>query len=187
MNPLLLLTLALLLASGHGVRAAPPRLDPALLRAQQAVDQQQFGRAIRALVPLAERGHFGAQLSLARLFELPIPQRDLAASLRWYARAAEHGSSEAMEAVALAHYLGRGTPVDMGVAAEWFRQAADRGAEAAPYILATMYDKGEGVPQDRRLARNWYDRAARLGDVAAAARRDALDRQLDEEALTAPP
>lgn len=185
--PLLLaLPLALLCLAPDITWAVQKRLDPALLRAQQAVERQRFGDAIKALHPLAARGHFGAQMSLARLFELPIPERDLKASVYWYARAAEHGSGEAMEAVALAHYLGRGTPVDMAAAADWFRLAADRGAEAAPYILATMYDKGEGVPQDARLARSWYDRAARMGDAAAAARRDALDRQLDAEGLTTP-
>lgn len=183
---LALIAMAVIAFQGEA-RAQADRPDPALFRAQQAVERQRFADAIRALLPLAERGHFGAQLSLAKLFELPIPQRDLTRSLHWYARAAAHGSPDAMEAVGLAHYLGRGTPVDMAAAAEWFRQAGDRGSEAAPYILGTMYEKGEGVPLDLRLARAWYDRAARLGDVAAAARRDALDRQLDQEALTAPP
>jgi TPR repeat protein len=168
-------------------QAAPLNADPALRTAQRAIDQQRFGAAIQALRPLAVRGHFGAQMSLARLYELPIKDRNLAASLHWFAQAARHGSAEAMEAVALAHYLGRGTPADARLAAEWFRLAAQHGAEASPYILATLYEKGEGVPQDLRLARAWYDKAARLNDLAAAARRDALDLQLDAEALTAPP
>ncbi len=184
MKPLLAWTLAWASATAS---AAPPEVDPAVLRAQHAIDRQRFDLALKALRPLAERGHFGAQLSLARLYELPIAERDLRASLHWYGQAASQGSAEAMEAVALAHYLGRGTPEDPVQAAEWFRMAADRGAEGAPYILATMYEKGEGVPKDLRLARAWYDRAARLNDAAAAARRDALDRLLDAEAATAPP
>jgi len=184
MKALLALTLA---STGLPSLAAPPAADPAVLRAQHAIDRQRFGEALKALRPLAERGHFGAQLSLARLYELPIKERDLAASLHWYVQAAGQGSPDAMEAVGLAHYMGRGTPTDAAQAAEWFRLAADRGAEGAPYILATMYEKGEGVPRDLRLARGWYDRAASLNDAAAAARRDALDRQLDAEAATAPP
>jgi len=184
MKALLAWTLALAATTSL---AAPPEVDPAVLRAQHAIDRQRFGEALKTLRPLAERGHFGAQMSLARLYELPIAERDLKASLHWYGRAAGQGSPEAMEAVALAHYLGRGTAADAAQAAEWFRLAADRGAEGAPYILATMYEKGEGVPKDLRLARSWYDRAARLNDAAAAARRDALDRVLDAEAATAPP
>jgi uncharacterized protein len=158
--------------------AAPPvaRIDPGILKAQRAVQQGRVDLAISALQPLALRGHFGAQLSLAQLYELPGSTRDLTRALHWYTQAAGQGAPEAMEAVGLAFYMGRGVPADAAQAADWFRQAGDRGAVAAQYILGTMYEKGEGVPQDLRLARAWFDRAANQGDVAAAAKRDALDQ-----------
>ncbi len=151
--------------------------DPALWQAQRAVQQGRTAEAIQRLLPLARKGHYGAQLSLAQLYELPGKARDLAQSLHWYTQAAAQGSPDAMEAVGLAFYMGRGTVADAAQAAEWFRQAGDRGSVAAQYILATMFEKGEGVPQDLRLARAWYDRAARQGDSAAATKRDAIDQQ----------
>lgn len=176
------LFLALLLLALQA-QAAP---DPALWRAQQAVQRGDLARALHLMRPLAERGHFGAQLSMAQLYELPGKQRDLARALHWYTQAAAQGSPDALEAVGLAYYLGRGTPRNAALAAEWLQQAADRGAEASPYILGVMWEQGDGVPRDLRLARGWFDRAARLGDVAAAVRRDALDKELDA-APTAPP
>lgn len=169
--------------------AAPPvaRTDPGILKAQRAVQQGRVDLAISALRPLALRGHSGAQVSLAQLYELPGPTRDLTQALHWYTQAAGQGSPEAMEAVGLAFYMGRGAPADATQAADWFRQAGDRGAVAAQYILGTLYEKGDGVPQDLRLARAWFDRAASQGDLAAAAKRDALDSMTPTTPPTAQP
>ncbi len=159
----------------------------ALERAQHAIDAGRVGEAIGLLRPLAHQDHDGAQWALARLLELPGRQRNLGESLRWYGRLAAKGSPEAMENLGLAHYLGRGVPLDAAQAAEWFRQAGERGEVGSQYLLASMLEAGLGVPKDLRLARAWYARAAEQGDLAAAAKRDELDRRLDAEAATAPP
>jgi TPR repeat protein len=78
-----------------------------------------------------------------------------------------------MEAVGLAHYLGRGTAEDPAQAAQWFRRAGNAGEVASQFILATLYEKGEGVERDERLALAWYERAAAQGDVAAKAKLNA--------------
>lgn len=141
-----------------------------LALAQRAVDQGRWLEAKRRLLPLARKGNPIAQWSLARLLELPTPARDLAQALHWYRVLAEAGAPSAMEAVGLAHFLGRGTPEDLAQAADWFRQAGNAGQVGAQYILATMYEKGQGVPMDLRLARSWYERAAAQGDPAARAK-----------------
>lgn len=153
-----------------------------LAQAQRAVDQQRWDEAQRRLLPLAKKGNPVAQWALARLLELPTPVRDLTQALHWYRELAEAGAPSAMEAVGLAHYLGRGTAEDPAQAAEWFRRAGNAGEVGAQYILATMYEKGHGVAQDLRLARSWYERAAAQGDPAARAKL----KVLPEEALQPP-
>lgn len=145
-----------------------------LAQAQQAVDQGRWREAKARLLPLARKGNPVAQWALARLLELPTPARDLKQALHWYTRLAEAGAPDAMEAVGLAHYLGRGTKEDLALAADWFRRAGNAGAIGAQYILATMYEKGQGVAVDERLARSWYERAAAQGDEAAKAKLAAM-------------
>lgn len=157
-------------------------------QAQRAIDTGHVAEAVRVLQPLARQGHEGAQWALARLLELPGRDRDLKAALHWYLKLADKGSSEAMEAVGLAYYLGRGVAENPTLAAEWFRQAGERGEMGSQYLLASMYETGLGLPKDLRLARAWYARAADQGDAAAAAKRDELDRKLDQDdSVTAPP
>lgn len=138
-----------------------------LAAAQQAVDRGQWKTARNRLLPLAQKGNPVAQWALARLLELPTPVRDLKAALHWYTQLADSGAPAAMEAAGLAHYMGRGTPVNLGRAAELFMQAGNAGEVGSQYILASMYEKGQGVPQDERLALAWYERAAAAGDDAA--------------------
>ena len=83
-----------------------------------------------------------------------------------------------MVEVATAHFLGRGTPVDMGEAAMWYRQAATRGDVGAQYLIASMYETGLGVEVDLRLARYWYEKAALNGDEAAPGKVEELHRRL---------
>jgi TPR repeat protein len=159
----------------------------ALDAAQQALDAGDRTQALRLLQAPATEGDRSAQWALAQLLELPGPTRDLKASLHWYGRLAQGGHAGAMEAIGLAHYLGRGAGQDFKQAAAWFRQAGERGELGSQYLLASMYEKGLGLPRDLRLAQSWYGRAAAQGDVAAAAKYEELERALNEAALKAPP
>lgn len=173
MNALPSLLLSALLLALSPARADEGLTHPdalPLAAAQAAVDKAQWKTARQRLLPLARKGNPVAQWALARLLELPTPVRDLKAALHWFTVLADAGAPAAMEAVGLAHYLGRGTPENLPLAADWFRRAGNAGEVGAQYILATMYERGQGVPQDDRLALAWYERAAALGDEAAKAK-----------------
>ena len=118
-----------------------------------------------------------------------LGRRDLAASLRWYERAAEAGDGDAQLAAGTAHYLGRGTARSGPEALRWFRAAALQGDVGAQYLVASMYEQGDGVERDLRLARYWYDAAAKNGDVAAPGKRQQIDAAIAAAAAasTAPP
>lgn len=136
--------------------------------------------ALRLMRRAADAGFVTAMYDLGRLHEDGIAEGapDLATAHRWYLRAAEAGSVEGQVAVATAHYLGRGAPLDAARAAHWYREAATRGDVGAMYLIASMYESGDGVQRDLRLARYWYDAAARSGDPAAPGKRQELDRRL---------
>mgnify|MGYP003946022045 FL=1 len=168
-----LLLLCLLLSLALPTQALPGADAAPLARAQVAIDKGRWQKAQSRLLPLARKGNPVAQWALARLLELPTPVRDLGQALHWYTQLAEQGAPAAMEAVGLAHYLGRGTAEDPAQAAQWFRRAGNAGEVASQFILATLYEKGEGVERDERLALAWYERAAAQGDVAAKAKLNA--------------
>jgi len=120
-----LLLLCLLLSLALPTQALPGADAAPLARAQVAIDKGRWQKAQSRLLPLARKGNPVAQWALARLLELPTPVRDLGQALHWYTQLAEQGAPAAMEAVGLAHYLGRGTAEDPAQAAQWFRRAGN--------------------------------------------------------------
>lgn len=74
--------------------------------------------------------------------------------------AAEKGSANAFNAIAIYHYEGHGFEPNYQKAAQWFRYAADMGYASAQRNLGDCYLKGHGVPKDDKLALQWYKTAA---------------------------
>lgn len=74
--------------------------------------------------------------------------------------AADKGSANAFNAIALYYYEGHGYERNLQKAAQWFRYAADMGYVSAQRNLGDCYLKGEGVLQDNKQAFYWYKLAA---------------------------
>lgn len=74
--------------------------------------------------------------------------------------AADKGSANAFNAIALYYYEGHGYERNLQKAAQWFRYAADMGYVSAQRNLGDCYLKGEGVLQDDKQAFYWYKLAA---------------------------
>lgn len=81
--------------------------------------------------------------------------------------AADKGSANALNAIAIYHYEGRGHEKNFQKAAQWFRYAADMGYASAQRNLGDCYLKGEGVLQDDKQAFYWYKLAAEKENVKA--------------------
>lgn len=94
-------------------------------------------------------------------------EKDEAAALGWFERAARAGHLDAANMVGRCHDLGWGTPVDKARAAAWYRRAADRGLVWAIYNLATLLALGDGVTQDRAEALTLFRAAAAAGNAKA--------------------
>ena len=123
-----------------------------------------------------------------------VVERDPAAGMRWYARAAAGGCDPfsplainaafaAKRILAKAYRAGDGVEKDERKAAELYaevvshqRTLAGWGDSWAQFELAEMYEKGDGVPADKAQATAWYEKSAATGNTRAA---DAL-RKLNQ-------
>lgn len=81
--------------------------------------------------------------------------------------AADRGSANAFNAIALYYYEGHGYERNLQKAFQWFRYAADMGYASAQRNLGDCYLNGEGVMQDDKQALCWYRQAAEKENVKA--------------------
>lgn len=85
-----------------------------------ALDHQDYPRASRILIPLAEHGNASAQAYLGFMFETGrgVPQNYTEAAM-WYRRAAEQGDGLAQYSLGLLYDRGQGVPRDIVEAGKW--------------------------------------------------------------------
>jgi uncharacterized protein len=111
--------------------------------------------------------------------------RDYKQAARWFRAAADSGSAEAQNGLAVSYYKGLGVARDYPEAARWFWLAAQQGLPSAETNLAYLYEQGIGLPLDYVAAYTWYSRALAAGDSSGADRRNQLAhlmtrKQVDE-------
>src|SRR5262249_39848102 len=105
-------------------------------------------------------------------------EEDKVKAVRWFRRAADQGSTQAMSYLGSAHLLGDGVPHSTRRALRWYRLAAEQGDAFSQRRLGNPYEFGEGVRMDEDGALRWYRMSAERDDPGALA---AVDQ------LTAPP
>ncbi|WP_314955586.1 tetratricopeptide repeat protein [Bradyrhizobium cosmicum] len=127
-----------------------------------AFQRQDYARASRIFIPLAERGNAPAQTYLGLLFETGrgVPQNYTEAAM-WYRRAAEQGDSRAQYSLGLLYDRGFGVPQDIIEASKWLNlstaAAPPQAREARIRIrdaVTTKMTRGE-IAQARLRAVEW--------------------------------
>jgi len=87
--------------------------------------------------------------------------------LKWFLRAADLGSADAMGYIGLMYDWGYALQKSKTEAVRWYK----KGAEAGSIFTMTNYaDKlycGNGVKQDKEEAKKWYQKAAEHGHERA--------------------
>jgi localization factor PodJL len=146
-------------------------------------DQQQ---AAHWLELAAQQGLAPAQFRLGSFYEKGIGvKKDLAEARRLYLAAATKGNAKAMHNLAVLCAEGINGPGDYHAAAQWFHKAAERGITDSQYNLGVLYERGSGEQQDYAEAYKWFALAADQGDGEAAAKRDEIAAELDQQTLEA--
>ena len=146
----------LLFSAGDFVEAATFR------QGVTAFNRQDYGRASRIFIPLAERGEPAAQTYLGYMFETGrgVPQNYTEAAM-WYRRAAEQGDSHAQYSLGLLYDRGQGVPRDIVEASKWLNlstaAAPPRARQARARIrdaVTTKMTRGE-IARSRYRALEW--------------------------------
>ena len=122
-------------------------------------NENNYGKTIDTLLPLAELGDLTAQLTLAAAYELHSPADDHEA-LKWYMNAAKKGNPDAFNALGLMYESGRGVIKNSDWAVEAFLKAAEQGDSEALFNLGHHYEQRRGEEQDYATATQWYMKAA---------------------------
>ena len=109
-------------------------------------------------------------------FELGVAYReghgvriDHEESLRWFVKAANHGSAGAMVMAGLAFQQGRGTDMNQEEAVRYFRQAADAEHPGGYFNLGIAHLRGDGIGRDRRKAVKLFEKTVASGESHIAA------------------
>ena len=141
---------------------AAPAFAQSLRQGVSAFQRQDYARASRIFIPLAERGNAAAQTYLGFLFETGrgVPQNYTEAAM-WYRRAAEQGDSRAQYSLGLLYDRGFGVPQDIVEASKWLNlstaAAPPPAREARARIrdaVTTKMTRGE-IAQARLRALEW--------------------------------
>jgi TPR repeat protein len=129
--------------------------------------------ALIALRQQADAGNPAAEFYMATLYDptltqFPFANKDIATSLDWYRKSAEHGFAMAQQTMGQSYQIAWGVAKNDATAAQWYMKAAQQGAPLAQYALGLMTALGQGVPKDCKVAKNWLVAAKNLGYQDAA-------------------
>jgi hypothetical protein len=97
---------------------------------------------------------------------------------KWYKKAADTGSVDALVGIAEMFAFGKGVPKSISEAVKWYKQAAERGNPVSKFNLGVFYLNGEGVPLDYIEAYKWFNLAAADGYGKAAELRNSLTSRM---------
>ncbi len=125
--------------------------------------REDYARAARILIPLAQRGDATAQGYVGHMFETGrgVPQNYTEAAY-WYRRAAEQGNPAAQYSLGLLYDKGYGVREDPVEAGKWLNLSTSRASPRARDhharirdAVATKMTRGQ-IAESRRRALEWY-------------------------------
>lgn len=140
-----------------------PATGDGLKAGVSALKRGHYATAMRAWLPLAERGSAQAQNNLGHLYEEGFGvAQNYTQAMSWYRKAAHQGLAEAQHNVGMLYYQGYGVRQNYRSARKWFNLAAQQDLAEAQYMLGLAFYLGRGVSQDNRQARQWFYKSAKL-------------------------
>jgi len=169
--------------------SAQQRFAPSSPTQDATQRKQVLPSRISELRAKAEAGDADAENALGLRYRVGEGvDRDKVEAVRWYRKAAKHGSAAGMFNMGAAYYNGDGVGVDDVASCAWFLLAQDAGyVEADEAVrraasenpariteasakVGEMYEAGEELPKNETNALKWYRKAADGGAPEAAVR-----------------
>lgn len=128
--------------------------------ANAAYQSNDFENAMSIAKPLAVEGNADAQYLTGLMYWRGRGiNRDDAAAMEWFAKAATQNHSEATNDLGEMYRDGEGVNKDAQRAFELFERAAENGSAAGQFNTGKAYQHGTGTRKDLIRARYWYERA----------------------------
>jgi hypothetical protein len=125
---------------------------------ERAMEEENYGEAVRLLRPLADRNSRWALRCLGFIYETGVTgEPDLKAARSYYERAASHGRPD--ELYELGRFLR--TVGDETHARAAYQAAAEQGHVRSMAKLGRMMMKGRGGPADIHAGSDWIDKAVK--------------------------
>lgn len=136
--------------------------DDTYRQALEAIESEEYAKALELLRRMAEAGHAPAQYRLGIMYaNAEGVQLDFATAASWLRRAADKDLAPAQSILAWLYASGYGVEQNDREAGRWYRKAAQQGLPKDQYTLAAMYRWGRyGVDRDPTEMIKWYERAA---------------------------
>lgn len=157
-------------AGSSWVREAPVyhRYQP-IYYALEALEAEDYGKAVSLLTPIGQRGSAVAQLLLGHAYQGGFGvQQDLRQAFEWFKLSAEQGEPSAQNNLGIAYAKGAGTKPDPLLGVLWIERSANNGDPQGQFNLANRYFRGEIKRQNYAQAMVYYMLAAAGGEAAAA-------------------
>lgn len=140
---------------------------------------EQFSKAI---LEAAEKGNSEAQWYVSRNYYYQNGEyaQDFKKSYEWCVKAANAGVRQAMDALGMKYYYGKGCEENLSEAFKWFSKAADGEMLNSMYFLGWMYEHGQGIYSNKEVAIKYYKQAALRGHTEAIERLKSMNINTDE-------
>lgn len=149
---------------------APPAGQEDFAQGQVLYDAGKQAEGLARLRAAADAGHVPAMALLGWLYintAEGLPERDVERGIALYTKAAEAGSAEAANNLAVHYAHGIAVPKDLTLSLQWFLRAAALGYVPAMTSVGLYHETGTVVPANPAEAQRWYRRAAEAGDPQA--------------------
>lgn len=161
------------LCMAAGLTLASPMASCDVPAALKALASGNYAEAASQLMPMAESGDARAQVLIGHVLRNPAnPQKAPEAAYRWFAKAAEQNSGEALFWLGTMHRLGESVPRDAEQAVRHWQKSAETGYPPGQAALAQALMSGDGITKDPseavRLARLAAESGNSLGQAVLA-------------------
>lgn len=124
--------------------AAPTANADDFLDGVKAHKQQDYAKAFKLWLPLANNNHLLAQTLIGSMYAYGEGvEHDDAKAVMWFTRAAKLGSAQAQYNLGIMYEKGLGVERDLSLARKWLQAASDQGRKDASSLLVLISDAAE--------------------------------------------
>ena len=138
--------------------------QPRLERGIAHYEKKAYSKALKLLLPLAEKGYARAQLYVGDCYANGNGVvMDTEEAVKWYRAAADQELPDAQHRLFVCYRDGIGVKCDLKTAVKFCRKAAEAENDEAMFDMGLLYANGKGVEENAKSAFKWFRKGAEHG------------------------